>query len=58
LAIELDGGIHGEQWKYDESRDKTISRAGVRVLRIPNAAMLDVEAAVEYNRRALGTSAT
>jgi very-short-patch-repair endonuclease len=58
LAIELDGGVHGEQWKYDESRDKTISRAGVRVLRIPNAAMLDVEAAVEYIRRVLGTSAT
>src|ERR1700722_11735365 len=44
LAIEVDGGVHEEQWKYDESRDKTISRAGVRVLRIPNEAMLDVEA--------------
>jgi very-short-patch-repair endonuclease len=58
LAIELDGGVHEEQWKYDESRDKTISRAGVRVLRIPNEVMLDVEAAVEYVRRALVTSAT
>src|SRR6202035_277062 len=56
LAIELDGGVHGEQWKYDESRDKTISRAGFG-FSIPNAAMLDVEAAVEYIRRALGTSA-
>ena len=58
LAIELDGGVHGEQWKYDESRDKAISQAGVRVVRIPNAAMLDVAAVIEYIRRALRTSAT
>src|SRR3984885_522289 len=56
LAIELDGGVHQEQWKYDEARDKTISRLGVRVLRIPNEAMLDVEAAVEYIRHALRVS--
>ena len=30
LVIELDGGVHQEQWKYDQSRDKTITRAGVR----------------------------
>jgi very-short-patch-repair endonuclease len=53
LAIELDGGVHEEQWKYDESRDRTISLAGVRVLRISNDAMLDSEAVVEYIRRAL-----
>jgi very-short-patch-repair endonuclease len=53
LAIELDGGVHEEQWKYDESRDRTISLAGVRVLRISNEAMLDSEAVVEYIRRAL-----
>ncbi len=58
LAIELDGGVHGEQWQYDESRDKVISRAGVKVLRIPNDAMLDVEAAIEYIRQALKVSAT
>jgi very-short-patch-repair endonuclease len=57
LAIELDGGVHQEQWKYDESRDKIISSLGVRVLRIPNEAMLDIEAAVEYIRQALRTSA-
>ena len=53
LAIELDGGVHQEQWKYDQSRDKTIIRAGVRVLRIPNEGMIDVEAAVDYIREAL-----
>ena len=54
LVIELDGGVHQEQWKYDQSRDKTITRAGVRVLRIPNEGILDVEAAVDYIREALG----
>ncbi|WP_422300898.1 endonuclease domain-containing protein [Candidatus Binatus sp.] len=53
LAIELDGGVHQEQWKYDQSRDKTIIRAGVRVLKIPNEGMIDVEAAVDYIREAL-----
>jgi very-short-patch-repair endonuclease len=53
LAIELDGGVHEEQWKYDESRDRTISRAGVRVLRISNSAMLDSEAVLEHIRQAL-----
>jgi very-short-patch-repair endonuclease len=56
LAIELDGGVHDEQWSYDESRDKAISRSGVRVLRIPNEAMLDVEAALEHIRKALRTN--
>ena len=53
LAVELDGGIHQEQWKYDEERDRAISRVGVRVLRISNDAMLDSEAVVEYIRQAL-----
>jgi very-short-patch-repair endonuclease len=58
LAIELDGGVHQDQWKYDESRDKIISLSGVRVLRIPNDAMLDVDAAVEFIRRSLGVCTT
>ena len=53
LAIELDGGVHQEQWKYDESRDKAISRTGVRVLRISNEAMLESEAVIDHIRRAL-----
>jgi very-short-patch-repair endonuclease len=53
LAIELDGGVHQEQWQYDESRDKSIAGIGVRVLRISNDAMLDVEAVIEHIRQAL-----
>jgi len=56
LAIELDGSVHEEQWKYDESRDKAISLRGVRVLRISNDAMRDSEAVVECIREALRTS--
>jgi very-short-patch-repair endonuclease len=51
LAIELDGGVHQEQWQYDESRDKAIAGMGVRVLRISNDAMLDVEAVIEHSGR-------
>ncbi len=56
LAIELDGSVHEEQWKYDESRDKAISRQGVRVLRISNDAMRDLEAVIDHIKRALRTS--
>jgi very-short-patch-repair endonuclease len=55
LAIELDGSVHQEQWKYDESRDKAISLRGVRVLRISNDAMRDSEAVIESIRDALRT---
>jgi very-short-patch-repair endonuclease len=50
LAIELDGGVHQEQSQYDESRDKAIAGIGVRVLRISNEAMLDVEAVSTSDR--------
>jgi very-short-patch-repair endonuclease len=53
LAIELDGGVHEDQWKYDEARDRRISRAGVRVLRISNEAMLESEAVIEFIKKAL-----
>jgi very-short-patch-repair endonuclease len=56
LAIELDGSVHEEQWKYDESRDKAISLRGVHVLRISNDAMRDSEAVIECIREALRTS--
>ena len=56
LAIELDGGVHDEQWKYDESRDRKISGTGVRVLRISNEAMLDSEAVIEFIKSALRKS--
>ncbi len=53
LAIELDGSVHEEQWQYDESRDAAIRRCGVRVLRIANEALHDVEAVIEFIREAL-----
>jgi very-short-patch-repair endonuclease len=49
----LDGGVHQEQWKYDEARDKAISGMGIRVLRISNEAMLDSEAVIDHIRKAL-----
>jgi very-short-patch-repair endonuclease len=55
LAIELDGSVHQEQWQYDDSRDKAIGSVGVRVLRISNDAMLDLEAVIEHIRQALGS---
>jgi very-short-patch-repair endonuclease len=48
LVIELDGRVHEEQWKYDDSRDRAISSVGVRVLRISNDALHDVEAVIEH----------
>ena len=53
LVIELDGGVHQEQWRYGELRDKAISDLGTRVLRISNEAMLDIESVVEHIRQAL-----
>jgi very-short-patch-repair endonuclease len=53
LAIEHDGGVHQEQWQYDDSCDKAIAGIGVRVLRISNDAMLDVEAVIQHIRQAL-----
>ena len=53
LAVELDGAAHQDQEKYDQKRDEAISRLGVRVLRISNEAILDVEAAVEFIREGL-----
>jgi very-short-patch-repair endonuclease len=55
LAIELDGSVHEDQWEHDESRDRAISRHGVRVLRISNDAIRDVEALIEHIREALQT---
>jgi very-short-patch-repair endonuclease len=56
LAIELDGGVHQEQWRYDEARDKAISGIGVRVLRFSNESMLDSEAVIDHIRQALRKS--
>src|ERR1700682_50598 len=48
LAIEVDGGVHGERTNYDELRDAVLARNGVHVVRISNEAMYDVEAVIEF----------
>jgi hypothetical protein len=48
LAIEVDGKPHEEQGEYDELREEVIARQGVRVLRIPNDALHDIEAVIEH----------
>ena len=48
LAIEVDGGIHEDQVRYDELRDGVLARNGVHVVRISNEAMYDVEAVIEF----------
>ena len=50
LAIEADGGVHGEQTNYDELRDGVLARNGVHVVRISNEAIYDVEAVIEFIR--------
>jgi very-short-patch-repair endonuclease len=50
LAIEIDGGVHDDQMTHDESRDGILARQGVRVVRISNEAMYDVEAVIEFIR--------
>jgi type I restriction-modification system DNA methylase subunit/very-short-patch-repair endonuclease len=41
LAIELDGPIHESHAKRDHKRDAFLTAQGVKVLRIPNRALLD-----------------
>ncbi|MGA7951145.1 MAG: endonuclease domain-containing protein [Thiobacillaceae bacterium] len=40
LAIELDGGQHGDQSAYDEKREQTLAGLGIRVLRFWNHDLL------------------
>ena len=46
LAIELDGGQHGEAVAYDEHRDNWLRAQGIRVLRFWNNQMLTETEAV------------
>ena len=48
LAIEVDGKPHEEQGEYDELRAEVIARQGVRIIRIPNEALHDIEAVIEF----------
>ena len=44
LAIELDGGIHMEQIEKDRRRDAILGGLDIRVLRIQNSELNDIEA--------------
>jgi adenine-specific DNA-methyltransferase len=54
LAIELDGGQHGEAADYDQQRDSWLRSQGIRVLRFWNNQMLaETEAVMEVNYQAV-----
>ena len=54
LVIEVDGGQHGEQVKYDDIRTKNLTKAGFRVLRFWNTEVLrEIEAVKERIWRAV-----
>ena len=46
LAIELDGGQHGEQAAYDAARSTVLASQGIRVLRFWNNEVLQQTEAV------------
>jgi very-short-patch-repair endonuclease len=48
LAIELDGGVHEDQVKYDEFRDGVLAQNGVHLVRISNEAMYDVDSVIAF----------
>ncbi|MCD4693144.1 MAG: endonuclease domain-containing protein [Calditrichales bacterium] len=51
LVVELDGKIHDFQKDYDEQRDFIIGEMGIRVLRIRNEEMKDIEKVKEKIRK-------
>ncbi|MGA7179538.1 MAG: recombination regulator RecX [Thiobacillaceae bacterium] len=46
LAIELDGGQHNDQQGYDQARERSLARLGIRVLRFWNHDVLQQTEAV------------
>ena len=41
LCVEIDGGVHDDQVKYDEARTQTLEELGYRVVRFRNAFVLE-----------------
>jgi len=41
LVIEVDGGVHHDQWDYDVSRTKYLEKLGIRVMRYTNELVLN-----------------
>jgi len=55
LVIEVDGGQHGEQARYDEIRTRYLQKAGFRVLRFWNSEVLqEIEAVKEQIWKVVG----
>jgi very-short-patch-repair endonuclease len=50
LVVELDGPIHEFKREYDKNRDIVINGRGLRVLRLKNEEMEDVEQVLEEIR--------
>ena len=53
LAIELDGAIHKSTIMKDKNRDEIINSMGIRVLRIKNEELMDMEAVLSKIRNAM-----
>ena len=53
LAIELDGAIHKSTVTKDKNRDEIINSMGIRVLRIRNEELLDMEVVLSKIRNAM-----
>lgn len=51
LVVELDGKIHDSQKEYDEQRDLIIREMGLKVLRIKNEELEDIDKAKDYIRQ-------
>ena len=43
LVIEIDGGIHEYQKEYDEQRTLILEESGLRILRIKNEELIDMD---------------
>jgi len=50
LVVELDGPVHENKKEYDKNRDIVINNLGLRVLRIKNEELEDVETVLEKIR--------
>ena len=48
LVVEVDGGVHQQQQRYDSERDRVMSQRGLRVLRFANDELTrDLEAVLQ-----------
>jgi len=48
LIIEIDGGIHKNQVKYDKKRESILLSMGYRIIRFPNQEVLEYWGSVEF----------